>query len=123
MDLLGDLDFVLVYIDDILVIQRVGETEQDHLDKLEIVLQQLQDNGFQANLRKSFFMQKEVEYLGFLLTCDGIKPQPKKVEAMNQMLAPKNRKQLKIFLGMVNFYQNVWPRRSHILAPSTSWLG
>ena len=74
MDLLGDLDFVLVYIDDILIIQREGETADDHLAKVEIVLQRLQDKGFRANLRKSFFMQQEVEYLGYLLTSDGIKP-------------------------------------------------
>ena len=74
MDLLGDLDCVLVYIDDILIIQRVGESEADHLAKVEIVLNRLQNKGFKANLRKSFFMQKEVEYLGFLLTNEGIKP-------------------------------------------------
>ena len=117
MDLLGDLDYILVYIDDILIIQRAGETEQDHLNKIEIVLQRLQDKGFRANLRKSFFMQKEVEYLGYLLTADGIKPQPKKVEAMERMQPPKNVKQVKQFLGMVNFYRDLWPRRSHILAP------
>ena len=72
MDLLGDLDYVLVYIDDILIIQRVGESEDDHLNKVATVLDRLQEAGFRANLRKSFFMQKEVEYLGFLLTADGI---------------------------------------------------
>mgnify|MGYP002826318936 CR=1 FL=1 len=56
MDLLGDLNFVLVYIDDILIIQREGETADGHLAKVEIVLQRLQDKGFRANLRKSFFM-------------------------------------------------------------------
>ena len=93
MDLLGDLDFVLVYIDDILIIQREGETDStDHLHKVEIVLQRLQDKGFRANLRKSFFMQKEVEYLGYLLTSEGIWPQPKKVETMEQMKPPTSVK-------------------------------
>ena len=117
MEILGDLDFVLVYIDDILIIQREGETADDHLRKIELVLSRLQRKGFRANLRKSFFMQKEVEYLGYLLTKDGVRPQPKKVEAMTRLEAPKNTKQLKQFLGMVNFYRDLWPRRSHILAP------
>ena len=117
MDLLGDLDFVLVYQDDILLLQRHGETEEDHLKKMETVLKRLNDIGFRANLRKSFFMQTEVEYLGFLLTTDGIKPQPKKIEAMTRIKPPTNSKQLKRFLGMVNFYRDVWPKRSHILAP------
>ena len=82
MDLLGDLDYVLFYIDDNLLLQCHGKTEEDHLKKMKTVLKRLNDIGFRANLRKSFFMQQEVEYLGFLLTSDGIKPQPKKIEAM-----------------------------------------
>ena len=123
MDMLGDLDYVLVYIDDILIIQREGESESDHLQKVETVLTRLQNKGFRANLRKSFFMQKQVEYLGFLLTSEGIRPQPKKVEAMDRMQPPTNPRQLKQFLGMVNFYRDVWPRRSHILAPLNKLTG
>ena len=52
MDLLGDLDYVLVYIDDILLLQRPGETEEDHLKKMPVVLKQLNDIGFRANLCK-----------------------------------------------------------------------
>ena len=58
-----------------------------------------------------------MEYLGYLLTKDGVKPQPKKVEAMNWLETPKNTRQLKQFLGMVNFYRYLWPCCSHILAP------
>ena len=83
---------------------------------MKVVLKRLNDIGFRANLRKLFFMQKEVECLGFLLTTDGLKPQPKKVEAMNRIKPPTNSKQLKRFLGMINFYQDMWPKRSHILA-------
>ena len=98
MDLLGDLDYVLVYIDDILILQREGETEEDHLRKLETVLSRLENKGFRANLRKTFFMQKELEYLGYLLTDEGVKPQEKKVEAMRRIKTPTNSKQLKRFL-------------------------
>ena len=59
-----DLDYVLVYLDDILIIQKKGETEDDNLQKVEEVLKRLEDKGFRANLRKSFFMQQDVEYLG-----------------------------------------------------------
>ena len=112
-----DLDYVLVYIDDILILQREDETEDDHLNKIETVLSRLENKGFRANLRKSFFMQKELEYLGYLLTDKGLKPQPKKVEAMKRIKPPKNSKQPKQFLGMVNFYRDIWEKRSDILAP------
>ena len=68
-------------------------------------------------------MQKEVEYSGFLITSEGIKPQTKKVEAMTRMLPPKNQQQLRMFLGMVNFYRDLWPRRSHTLAPLNKLAG
>ena len=77
---------------DILIIQREGEAADDHLTKVEVVLQRLQDKGFRANLRKSFFMQQKVEYLGYLLTSEGIRPQPKKVEAMDRMKPPTSVK-------------------------------
>ena len=105
MDLLGDLDYVLVYIDDILLLQRHSKTEEEYLKKMEVVLKRLNDIGFKAKLQKSFFMQTKVEYLGFLLTTDGIRSQPKNIEAMTQIKLPTNSKQLKQFLAMVNFYQ------------------
>ena len=65
---------------------------------------------FEANLRKSFFMQIEIEYLTYLLTNKGVKPQPKKVEAMKRIKRPQNAKQMKSFLGLVNFYRDVWKK-------------
>ena len=56
---------VLIKIDDILVIQQKIESTSDHLVKVEQVLRQLKLIDFKANLRKSFFMQKNVEYLGY----------------------------------------------------------
>ena len=109
MDLLGDLGFVFVCTDNVLIIQQEGEIEQDHLSEVEVVLGRLQDKGSWANLRKSFFMQTEVEHLGFPLTKDRIRPQPQKVEATLRMEPPKDRKQLKVFLGMIDFHRDVWP--------------
>ena len=57
-DLFCDLDYVLVYLVGILVIQRQGETEDDHIQKIDEVLSRLKNKVFQANLRKSFFVQK-----------------------------------------------------------------
>ena len=85
-DLLGNLEFVQVYIDDILITS--SESFTDHLEKLSTVLQRLQDAGFRANVRKCFFAKPELEYLGFWLTRNGIQPQPKKVEAIMRLQAP-----------------------------------
>ena len=115
-EVLQGLD-VLIYIDDVLIIQRENESEDDHLSKIEEVLRRLEKAGFKANLRKSFFMQQEVDYLGYRLTSNGIGPQPKKIEAIDRILPPTTNKQLRRFLGMINFYRDIWKQRSHILAP------
>ena len=76
MELLRDLECIFVYIDDIFIIQKVDESEADHIKKIEQCLECFDTKGFSANLRKSFFMQKEADYLDYLLTTDGLKPQP-----------------------------------------------
>ena len=60
------------------------ETEDNHLQKIEEVLSIPEERGFCANLQKCFFffMMEEIDYLGYLLTKDGIKPQPKKIKAL-----------------------------------------
>ena len=105
---------VLVYIDDILIIQRESQSTSDHLIQVEEVLQRLESAGFKANLRKSFFMQKSVEYLGYQLTNTGIGPQPKNIEAMDRILPPTSSKRLKRFLGMINFYRDVIQKKESL---------
>ena len=61
--LLGNLDYVTVYIDNILIIQKEDESDESHLEKIEIVLGRLEKWGFKANLKKSFFMQEEINIL------------------------------------------------------------
>ena len=119
-DVLGDLEFVRCYIDDILIIS--NGTFEDHMEKLDIVLSRVEQAGFRANVRKCFFAEDELEYLGYILTREGVKPQPKKVEAILRLQAPKNVKQLRTFLGMVNYYRDMWRRRSHLLAPLSALL-
>ena len=74
------------------------------MKKIKQVLERLDTKGCCAYVRKSFFMQKEVEYLGYLSTTGGLKPQPTKIKGMHHIMRPKNSKHLKMFLGMVNFY-------------------
>ena len=62
-------------------------------------------------------MQRELEYMGYLLTPTGLKPQPKRVEAIQRTLLPNTHRQLIRFLGMVKYYRDMWRRRSHVLAP------
>ena len=76
-----------------------------------------------VNARKLSFCAVETEYLGYVLSRDGIKPQPKKVQAILALTLPQNIKQLRRFLGMVQYYRDIWARRSEILAPLTNLVG
>ena len=108
-------------MDDLLIITK-GSLE-DHLEKLSMVLTRLQDAGLKIIADKSNFCTLETEYLGYVLTRDGIKPQVNKVQAILALAPPRNVKELCRFLGMVQYYRDLWARRSKMLAPLTSLVG
>ena len=107
------------YIDDLLI--TASGSLKDHLQKVEQVLQRLKKAGLTVNAKKSKFCRSEVEYLGYLITREGIKPQAKKVQALHNMATPKTRKELRSFLGLVNYYRDMTVQRSHIIAPLTKF--
>ncbi|MGH7974471.1 MAG: reverse transcriptase domain-containing protein [bacterium] len=113
--MIGLLEFAKTYLDDILVMSK-GSFE-DHLQKLREVFKRLSMANLKVNVTKSKFCQTEVEYLGFWITRDGIQPLPRKVDAIMRIARPANRKQLRSFIGLVNYYRDMWRHRSAILAP------
>jgi hypothetical protein len=86
---------------------------------MEQALERLQQANFRANLRKRYFGESKIDYLGHEITRDGIQIQPKKVEAILKLSPPKTKLQLRHFLGMINYYRDMWQKRSHMLAPLT----
>ena len=77
------------------------------------------DAGLRVNATKSTFATNKIEYLGYILTREGIKPQPEKVRAILAIQLPTNVKGLRKFLGMVQYYWDLWEKRSDMLAPLT----
>jgi RNase H-like domain found in reverse transcriptase len=92
-------------------------TFEDHIEKLERVLYRLRQAGLKINGNKSFFAKTKLEYLGYWITHNGIKPLPDKVKAILAIDTPKNRKELRSFIGIINYYRDMWVKRSHVLAP------
>ncbi len=115
------MEYVRAYIDDLLCISKLSL--EDHLEKLEEVLRQLCDAGLKVNAAKLTFCALEIEYLGYVLTRDSIKPQSNKVQAILAIEPPTGVRQLRHFLGMVQYYHDLWARRSDMLAPLTSLVG
>ena len=71
--------WVLVYLDDVLV---VGSTLEEHNRKLATVFQRIRDAGLRLKPKKCQFAQEEVEYLGHVVSADGVQTNPKKVDAV-----------------------------------------
>jgi hypothetical protein len=120
-ELMESLEYVRAYLDDLLCISKLSL--KYHLEKLEEVLRQLCDAGIKVNAAKSTFCALEIEYLGYILTRDSIKPQSNKVQAILAIKPPTGVKQLRQFLGMVQHYRDLWARWSNMLAPLTSLVG
>ena len=90
----------LVYIDDILVF---GETEKEHDENLEQIMNRLKKYKMNINQEKSKLKKKEVEFLGYLISENKIKPLFKRSEGILDFPLPRNTKQIRRFLGMINY--------------------
>ncbi|KAE8983069.1 hypothetical protein PR001_g23554 [Phytophthora rubi] len=111
--ILGDLPFVIVYLDDILIF---SENEKDHLEHLRIVFKRLREYEVTLNASKCHILRDSVDYLGFTLTPNGIQPQAKEVEAIQQIAEPRNKKELRRLLGMISYYREMVPNKSALTA-------
>ena len=116
--LFDGLEFVRTCINDPLALAK-GSFE-DHPEKLERALHRPRKAGLKVNGNESFVAKTELECLGHWITCKGMKPLPEKVKAILAIDTPKNGTELRSFIGVVNYYQDMWVRRSHALAPLAS---
>ena len=114
MDMLtSDLKGVAVYMDDILV---SGNTAAEHLQNLKSLLKRLEENGLRCRLEKCLFAQPSVEYLGHILSQQGIS-KGHKVDAVKMMPPPENVSSLRSFLGSVQFYSKFLPNLASVTEP------
>ena len=105
MDLvLADLQWTtcLVYLDDIIIF---GRTFQEHLGRLDEVLTKLRQANLKVKPTKCKLFASQVQYLGHIISCKGVKADPEKVEAVRQWPVPKNQTEVRSFVGLASYYR------------------
>lgn len=102
--LFGDCRYqsVLLYLDDVIVF---SSSVQQHLERLEQVFSRLENQGLKVKLSKCNFFQKRVEYLGHVVSADGVSMDPDKVAVVRDWMQPCNLAELRSFLGFASYYR------------------
>ena len=112
--ILEGLEGTICMMDDILV---HGRDVKEHDERLLRVLQRIKSSGMTLNKKKCQFRVKELIFLGHKISGEGISPDPNKVRAIREMRAPTNQKELRSFLGMVNFLHKFSHRLAELEKP------
>ncbi|WP_353213430.1 reverse transcriptase domain-containing protein, partial [Rhodovarius sp.] len=116
---LQGLDFVFVYLDDILIASKDMASHAVHLRE---VLSRLQEHGLVLNVDKCSFGQPTVEFLGHQVSGQGFRPLATNISALSSFPRPTTVRDLQGFLGLVNFYRPFFPAAAKILRPLTEAL-
>jgi hypothetical protein len=111
---LRGLNFIFVYIDDILVASR---NEVEHKKHLRAVFERLSENGIQIKASKCLLGVNSLEFLSHIITPNGTVPAENKVQAISEFPTPNSIKSIQRFIGMVNYYHRFIPNLSRLLAP------
>ena len=113
-EVVRDLDFVFVYIDDILV---ASQTEEQHKLHLEQLFQKLVEFDVHIKSAKCVFGATTLDFLSHKITPNGILPSEDRINAIREFPAPTSIKSIQRFLGMVNYYHRFIPKLAETLAP------
>jgi transposase InsO family protein len=109
----------LVYMDDIIVF---STSLVEHIQNLEQVFNALRQANLKIQLDKTEFLHREVAFLGHIVTENGIKPNPTKIEAVKNYPIPKTQKEIKQFLGLLGYYRKFIKDFAKLTKPLTTKL-
>ena len=105
---------VVCFIDDILV---TGHTRDEHKENLHKVLSRLRYYGLRLKKSKCKFFQKELEFLGHIISSEGVKPTEERIKSIQEAPRPVNKQELQSFLGLMTYNAKFVPSLSHVLQP------
>ena len=106
--------FALIYIDDVIIFSKSFE---DHLVHLEKVFRRLREANVKLIPGKCSFVKQKVNYLGHVVTPDGVSQNPDKIRVVQEFPTPTNLKELRNFLGLANYYRRFIKGFAHTASP------
>jgi len=109
-----NFEICLAYLDDIILYSR---DLSSHLDRLRQLFQRLREANLKLKPSKCSIMQKQVAFLGYTVSGDGIATDPSKIAAVKDWPTPANLRQCRAFVGLCQYYRRFVPRFSEIAAP------
>ena len=112
--------FVIIFLDDLCI---YSKTPEEHIEHLEIVLGLLREHKLLAKPSKCLFGVTSMEFLGHIISCDGIATDARKIKAVQDWPVPKNAKDVLSFMGLANFYRRFVKDFSKLAAPLTTLTG
>ena len=118
-EVVRDLDFVYNYIDDILV---ASASPEEHVTHLRLLFEQFQKYQVRINPGKCVFGASSLTFLGHIISPEGISPLPEKVKALQDLQPPTSLRQLRHFLGLLNYYRRFIPHCADLLSPLSDLL-
>jgi hypothetical protein len=107
--------FLVVFIDDILI---YSKNEEEHAKHLHIVLTRIREHQLYAKFSKCIFWLEEIQFLGHILSVNGIVVDPSKVKDILEWKLPTTVHQVRSFLGLAGYYCRFIPNFSKIVKPS-----
>ena len=116
---LQGLNFAYAYIDNVLI---ASNSPQEHQQHLRLIFERFQKYNIVINPAKCEFGVSKLQFLGHLVTPDGVSPLPDRVRVIQEFPVPNSLKKLREFLGIVNFYHRFLPRCANILRPLNDLL-
>ncbi|UYV67046.1 K02A2.6-like, partial [Cordylochernes scorpioides] len=112
--LFHDVPNTVIYLDDIFI---GSKDEQEHYRILKMIFDKLKELNFTLNKEKCLFKKKDICFLGHIINEDGVRPDSKKLEALERCKKPFDKTSLKSFLGMLSFYSKYIPNMSTLAGP------
>ena len=111
--------FCVVYLDDILI---YSDTLEEHIRQVRLVLKALQEHGLYVKLEKCEFHVQSINFLGFVITPNGVHMDRDRITTITEWPAPRSVTEIQIFLGFANFYRRFIEGYSRVVIPITTLL-